>query len=76
MQSVSEVADKWRLLREGLDRVIMGQESVKEQLLVCLLAGGHALLEGVPGHGQDAAGAHAGAPPRLPLPPHPVHART
>ena len=52
MQSVSEVADKWRLLSQGLDRVIMGQESVKEQLLVCLLAGGHALLEGVPGTGK------------------------
>jgi MoxR-like ATPase len=49
MQSASEVAEKWRLLREGVDRVVMGQESVKEQLLVCLLAGGHALLEGVPG---------------------------
>ena len=52
MQSASEVADKWRLLREGVDRVVMGQESVKEQLLVCLLAGGHALLEGVPGTGK------------------------
>jgi MoxR-like ATPase len=52
MQSVSEVTDKWRLLREGVDRVIMGQEPVKEQLLVCLLAGGHALLEGVPGTGK------------------------
>ncbi|MEA2560994.1 MAG: MoxR-like ATPase [Acidobacteriota bacterium] len=52
MQSVSEVADKWRLLSQGLDRVIMGQKSVKEQLLVCLLAGGHALLEGVPGTGK------------------------
>ena len=52
MQSASEVAERWRSLREGLDRVIMGQESVKEQLLVCLLAGGHALLEGVPGTGK------------------------
>jgi MoxR-like ATPase len=49
MQSASEVAEKWRLLREGVDRVVMGQGAVKEQLLVCLLAGGHALLEGVPG---------------------------
>ncbi|HEX3128829.1 MAG TPA: MoxR family ATPase [Thermoanaerobaculia bacterium] len=49
MQSANDVAEKWRLLREGVDRVIMGQEAVKEQLLVCLLAGGHALLEGVPG---------------------------
>jgi MoxR-like ATPase len=49
MQSASEVTEKWRLLRDGVDRVIMGQDAVKEQLLVCLLAGGHALLEGVPG---------------------------
>jgi MoxR-like ATPase len=49
MQSASEVSERWRLLREGLDRVVMGQDRVKEQLLVCLLAGGHALLEGVPG---------------------------
>jgi MoxR-like ATPase len=49
MRSASEVAEKWRLLRDGVDRVVMGQEAVKEQLFVCLLAGGHALLEGVPG---------------------------
>jgi MoxR-like ATPase len=49
MRSASEVAETWRLLREGVDRVVMGQEAVKEQLFVCLLAGGHALLEGVPG---------------------------
>jgi MoxR-like ATPase len=49
MQSASEVSERWRLLREGLDRVVVGQDRVKEQLLVCLLAGGHALLEGVPG---------------------------
>jgi MoxR-like ATPase len=36
-------------LRSGLDRVVMGQPLVKERLIACLLAGGHALLEGVPG---------------------------
>jgi MoxR-like ATPase len=49
MQSARDVSEQWQHLRAGLDRVIMGQETVKEQLLVCLLAGGHALLEGVPG---------------------------
>jgi MoxR-like ATPase len=49
MQSARDVSEQWQHLRTGLDRVIMGQERVKEQLLVCLLAGGHALLEGVPG---------------------------
>ena len=30
-------------------RVIVGQEAMLERLLVALLAGGHVLLEGVPG---------------------------
>src|SRR5262249_39603384 len=44
-----EVERRFRLLREGLDRVVLGQDAVKERGLVCLLARGHALLEGVPG---------------------------
>ncbi len=36
-------------IREGVGRVIFGQESVVERTLVALLAGGHALLVGVPG---------------------------
>ncbi len=49
MPTLSEVADRWRQLRERLDTVVLGQSAVKEQVLVCLLAGGHALIEGVPG---------------------------
>ncbi|WP_026060200.1 AAA family ATPase [Pseudaminobacter salicylatoxidans] len=36
-------------IREGIGKVIFGQESVIERTLVALLAGGHALLVGVPG---------------------------
>ena len=36
-------------VRAGVGRVIFGQESVVERTLVALLAGGHALLVGVPG---------------------------
>ena len=36
-------------VREQLAKVIVGQEEVVEQLLIVLLARGHALLEGVPG---------------------------
>jgi MoxR-like ATPase len=36
-------------VREGIGRVIFGQEVVVERALVALLAGGHALLVGVPG---------------------------
>jgi len=50
--ALDEVLSRWRLLRERLDTVVLGQDGPKEQLLVCLLAGGHALLEGVPGTGK------------------------
>ncbi|MEO8362305.1 MAG: AAA family ATPase, partial [Vicinamibacteria bacterium] len=36
--------------------MVHGQEMVKEQLLICLLTGGHALLEGVPGTGKTLLG--------------------
>jgi MoxR-like ATPase len=36
-------------LRAEVRRALVGQEEVLEQLLTALLAGGHALLEGVPG---------------------------
>jgi MoxR-like ATPase len=36
-------------VREGIGQVIFGQETVVERTLVALLAGGHALLVGVPG---------------------------
>ncbi|MBL8858802.1 MAG: AAA family ATPase [Planctomycetes bacterium] len=39
-------------LREQLARVFLGQDAVVEELLVALLAGGHVLLEGVPGTGK------------------------
>ncbi|QDU68591.1 AAA family ATPase [Engelhardtia mirabilis] len=36
-------------LLDGLEGVVIGQQKVLHQLLVTLVAGGHALLEGVPG---------------------------
>src|SRR5512142_3345919 len=38
-----------RRLREELGKVIVGQAMVLDQLIAVLLAGGHVLLEGVPG---------------------------
>jgi MoxR-like ATPase len=52
MLALADVQARTRLLRERIDTVVQGQEPVKEQLLVCLLAGGHVLLEGVPGTGK------------------------
>ncbi|MBW3551789.1 MAG: AAA family ATPase, partial [Proteobacteria bacterium] len=39
-------------LRDAIAHAIVGQEAVVEQLLIGLLAGGHCLLEGVPGLGK------------------------
>ncbi|MCB2378653.1 MoxR family ATPase [Hymenobacter sp. BT635] len=36
-------------LREEIGKIIVGQQQVLDEVLVALLAGGHALLEGVPG---------------------------
>ncbi len=41
-------------IREQIGRVIVGQKDIVEQLLWCLFAGGHALLEGIPGLGKTA----------------------
>ncbi|MHC5860200.1 AAA family ATPase [Nostoc sp.] len=39
-------------LGQSLNQVIVGQSSLIQQLLVALLAGGHVILEGVPGTGK------------------------
>ncbi|TMV44641.1 MoxR family ATPase [Paenibacillus mesophilus] len=39
-------------VREQIGRVIVGQKDIVEQMLWCLFAGGHALLEGIPGLGK------------------------
>ncbi|MBD2195820.1 MULTISPECIES: AAA family ATPase [Calothrix] len=39
-------------LEQGLNQVIVGQSSLIKQLIVALLAGGHIILEGVPGTGK------------------------
>ena len=47
-----EFKKTWKRLREALGTVIVGQTTVIEQLLVAFFAGGHVLLEGVPGLGK------------------------
>ena len=50
--SVSEFTADLRKLREEIGTMIVGQEEIVEGVLMCLLGGGHALLEGVPGLGK------------------------
>ena len=39
-------------LREAIDKIIIGQSDIVQQLLVALLTGGHVIIEGVPGTGK------------------------
>jgi hypothetical protein len=48
-QDVKALLAKLPLLKAEIGKVIVGQEAVLDEVLVALLAGGHALLEGVPG---------------------------
>ena len=51
-REIAELTAKVDALRASMARVIIGQNDVVELLLTCLLAGGHALVEGVPGLGK------------------------
>ncbi len=43
------LTDQYRRLREEIGKVVIGQETVVEELLIGLFARGHVLLIGVPG---------------------------
>ena len=47
-----QVAEQFAALREAVGRVIVGHAEVVEGVLTALFAGGHTLLEGVPGLGK------------------------
>jgi MoxR-like ATPase len=49
---MSESAAQFDRLRKTLSQVVVGQESLVDQLLIALLSGGHVILEGVPGTGK------------------------
>jgi MoxR-like ATPase len=50
--SVASFTADLRRLREEINKMIVGQDGIIEGVLMCLLGGGHALLEGVPGLGK------------------------
>ena len=48
-EDVAQQLEKLSDLRDEISKVIIGQKDVVDELLITLFAGGHALLEGVPG---------------------------
>src|SRR5512143_3106909 len=50
--SLQLAVDRLSAVRREIAKVIVGQDDVVEGVLICLLSGGHVLLEGVPGLGK------------------------
>src|SRR5262245_57728077 len=51
-QAVREFQEVFQRLRDQLSRVIVGHGDMLEHILVAFFAGGHVLIEGVPGTGK------------------------
>lgn len=53
-KALDEVTGRLREVERAISAVIVGQNEVVHQVLIAMLAGGHVLLEGVPGLGKTA----------------------
>jgi MoxR-like ATPase len=49
LQQATDIVSR---MREEIRRAVIGQQTVVDQVLACCLAGGHVLIEGVPGLGK------------------------
>ncbi len=49
VQAIDRLRDTYNKLKAELGKVIVGQQGVIEQLVICMFARRHALLMGVPG---------------------------
>src|SRR5579883_3407695 len=52
MPTVADFARTFRRIQGEIHKVIVGHERAVEDLLIALFAGGHVLIEGVPGTGK------------------------
>ncbi len=49
LAAAKSLRDAYQRLRAELSKIIVGQDAVLEEMLIALFAGGHCILEGVPG---------------------------
>ena len=51
-QQVSQASEVIQSIRSQISSALIGQDIIVDQVLICLIGGGHVLLEGVPGLGK------------------------
>lgn len=51
-QQLDDFRNDFKRLRSEISKVIVGQQEILDDMLISLIAGGHVLLEGVPGLGK------------------------
>jgi MoxR-like ATPase len=51
-EEVESIRQNFELIDNELAKIIVGQKTLIKHLFICLLCGGHALMEGVPGLGK------------------------
>src|SRR3981081_2764656 len=51
-EDLQQAVSKINTVRNEVAKIIVGQQDVVDGVLICLIAGGHVLLEGVPGLGK------------------------
>lgn len=52
IEKADSIKSNFALINNELSKVIVGQTALIQDLFICLLCGGHALIEGVPGLGK------------------------
>lgn len=52
LEAIQSYTRKIRVLKEEIQKVIVGHEIIIDQVIIAIIAGGHVLLEGVPGIGK------------------------
>ena len=52
IEKVNEIANRFEVINKELSKSIVGHQTLIKHIFTCLLCGGHALIEGVPGLGK------------------------
>ena len=75
LAAVQRLADAYRQMTAELGKVIVGQHAVIEELMIALLSGGHCLLLGRAGVGENLDGPHPGRRDEPVVQPDSIHPR-